>query len=99
MRRFVDAWLPVGRNVQRYVPATRLLLGVCPEGITRRQSRPPADGSCMDEQPPMSEDLHDNLPPDPGLRRVMKWVFGALVLTVLVAVLVVEFTLRWFGHP
>lgn len=47
----------------------------------------------------MADDLHNKSQTDPGLRRVMKWVFGALVLTVLLAVLVVEFTLRWFGHP
>ena len=34
---------------------------------------------------------------DPDLRRLLKWVFGALVLTVLFAILVVEITLRWFG--
>jgi hypothetical protein len=34
---------------------------------------------------------------DPGLRRLMKWVFGALVLTVIFAILVVELTLRWFN--
>jgi hypothetical protein len=47
----------------------------------------------------MADDPHNKSQTDPGLRRVMKWVFGALVLTVLLAVLVVEFTLRWFGHP
>ena len=47
----------------------------------------------------MAEDLPNQPQADPGLRRVMKWVFAALVLTVLLAVLVVEFTLRWFGHP
>ena len=35
---------------------------------------------------------------DPGLRRMLIWVFGALILTVLAAILVVEFTLRWFGE-
>jgi hypothetical protein len=35
---------------------------------------------------------------DPDLRRMMKWVFGALILTVAVAILVVEVTLRWFGE-
>jgi hypothetical protein len=35
---------------------------------------------------------------DPGLGRMMKWVFGALILTVAVAILVVEMTLRWFGE-
>jgi hypothetical protein len=35
---------------------------------------------------------------DPGLRRMLIWVFGALILTVLAAVLAVEFTLRWFGE-
>jgi hypothetical protein len=34
---------------------------------------------------------------DPDFRRMLKWVFGALVLTVLFAILVVEITLRWFG--
>jgi hypothetical protein len=34
---------------------------------------------------------------DPDLRRMLKWVFGALILTVLFAILVVEITLRWFG--
>jgi hypothetical protein len=33
---------------------------------------------------------------DPGLRRLMTWVFAALVLTLLFAILVVELTLRWF---
>jgi len=47
----------------------------------------------------MADELYDKSRADPGLRRVMKWVFGALVLTVLLAVLVVELTLRWFGHP
>jgi hypothetical protein len=37
-------------------------------------------------------------PADPGLRRMLIWVFGALILTVLAAILVVEFTLRWFGE-
>jgi hypothetical protein len=36
-------------------------------------------------------------PVDPGLRRIMKWVFAALILTVLFAILVVELTLRWFA--
>jgi hypothetical protein len=47
----------------------------------------------------MSDNPQNQSNADPDLRRVMKWVFGALVLTVLLAVLVVEFTLRWFGHP
>jgi hypothetical protein len=34
---------------------------------------------------------------DPGLRRMLKWVFAALILTVLFAVLVVELTLRWLN--
>lgn len=37
-------------------------------------------------------------PADAGLRRMLIWVFGALILTVLAAILVVEFTLRWFGE-
>lgn len=42
----------------------------------------------------------DQLPPpavDRGLRRMLTWVFAALVLTVLFAFLVVEITLRVFG--
>ena len=35
---------------------------------------------------------------DPSLRRVMKWVFAALIATVVLAILVVEFTLRWLGE-
>ncbi len=33
---------------------------------------------------------------DKGLRKLLTWVFTALVLTVLFAILVVELTLRWF---
>ncbi len=29
---------------------------------------------------------------------MMTWVFGALILTVLFAILVVELTMRWFGE-
>ena len=35
---------------------------------------------------------------DTGLRRLMIWVFGALIVTVVFAILVVEFTLRYFGE-
>jgi hypothetical protein len=34
-------------------------------------------------------------PPDGGLRSMLKWVFGALIITVLFGVLIVELTLRW----
>ena len=37
-------------------------------------------------------------PADSGLRRMLIWVFAALILTVVAAILVVEFTLRWFGE-
>jgi hypothetical protein len=37
-------------------------------------------------------------PADTGLRRLMIWVFGALIVTVVFAILVVEFTLRYFGE-
>lgn len=33
---------------------------------------------------------------DKGLRKLLTWVFTALVVTVLFAILVVELTLRWF---
>ena len=41
---------------------------------------------------------HDKASADSGLRRMLIWVFGALIVTVLFAILVVEFTLRWFGE-
>jgi hypothetical protein len=47
----------------------------------------------------MADAPHNKSQADPGLRRMMKWVFGALVLTVLLAILVVEFILHWFGRP
>jgi hypothetical protein len=37
-------------------------------------------------------------PADSGLRKMMIWVFAALLVTVVAAILVVEFTLRWFGE-
>jgi hypothetical protein len=37
-------------------------------------------------------------PADSGLRKLMIWVFAALLVTVVAAILVVEFTLRWFGE-
>lgn len=33
---------------------------------------------------------------DKGLQKMLMWVFTALGLTVLFAILVVELTLRWF---
>jgi hypothetical protein len=45
----------------------------------------------------MATDPPEAPPPDEGLRRMLKWVFVVLILTVLFAVLVVEFTLRWFA--
>jgi hypothetical protein len=47
----------------------------------------------------MPDDPAPAAPPpiDPGLRRLLKWTFGALILTILFAILVVEITLRWFG--
>jgi hypothetical protein len=46
----------------------------------------------------MPDDPTKGAAADPDLRRVMKWVFAALILTVAAAILVVEFTLRWFGE-
>jgi hypothetical protein len=40
----------------------------------------------------------ENPSADTGLRRLMIWVFGALIVTVVFAILVVEFTLRYFGE-
>ena len=47
-----------------------------------------------------SPDRNDSRPPsdaDEGLRRMLTWVFVVLVLTVLFALLAVEFTIRWFA--
>jgi hypothetical protein len=45
----------------------------------------------------MATDPPEAPPADDGLRRMLKWVFVVLVLTVLFAVVVVEFTLRWLS--
>ncbi len=34
---------------------------------------------------------------DEGLRRMLKWVFIVLILTVLFALAAVELTMRWFS--
>jgi hypothetical protein len=34
---------------------------------------------------------------DKGLRRMLTWVFVALILTVLFAFVAVELTIRWFS--
>lgn len=36
---------------------------------------------------------------DTDYRRLMKWVFIALIVVVTLAIVVVELTLRWFGAP
>jgi hypothetical protein len=36
-------------------------------------------------------------PADEGLRRMLKWVFVVLILTIIFALVVVEVTLRWFA--
>jgi hypothetical protein len=43
---------------------------------------------------PVDPEQHQSV--DRGLSRMLKWVFGALVITVLFGVLVVELTMRWF---
>ena len=35
---------------------------------------------------------------DPGLRRMIKWVIVALIVTVALALIVVELTMRWFNR-
>jgi hypothetical protein len=47
-----------------------------------------------------SSNGNESRPPsdaDEGLRRMLTWVFVVLVLTVLFALLAVEFTIRWFA--
>ena len=46
----------------------------------------------------MPDDHSKPVAADPDLRRMIKWVFVALILTVAVAILVVEVTLRSFGE-
>lgn len=45
----------------------------------------------------MATDQPDTPGSDEGLRRMLKWVFVVLIVTVLFAVVVVEVTLRWFS--
>jgi hypothetical protein len=45
----------------------------------------------------MPTDPPEAPPADEGLRRMLKWVFVVLIATVLFALVVVEFTLRWFS--
>jgi hypothetical protein len=45
----------------------------------------------------MTTDPPEAPPADDGLRRMLKWVFVVLILTVLFAVVVVEVTLRWLS--
>jgi hypothetical protein len=35
---------------------------------------------------------------DPGLRKLLTWVVIVLVLTLVLAAVVVEVTIRWFGQ-
>jgi hypothetical protein len=60
---------------------------------------PPPTASAPNEA---ATSARDDRPAEPGptvdrdLRRMLTWVFGALILTVLFSILVVEVTLRWF---
>jgi hypothetical protein len=45
----------------------------------------------------MTDDPTAQSASDPGLRRMMKWVFIALIAVLALAIVVVETTLRWFG--
>jgi hypothetical protein len=45
----------------------------------------------------MATDRPDPPARDEGLRRMLKWVFVALVLSVLFGAVVVELTIRWFS--
>jgi hypothetical protein len=46
----------------------------------------------------MNENQKTSSAADPGLRKMLKWVIIALVLTLALATVVVEITLRWFGQ-
>jgi hypothetical protein len=45
----------------------------------------------------MNEPQKTSSTADPGLKKMLTWVFVALLLTVALAAVVVEVTLRWFG--
>ena len=59
---------------------------------------PGSEPGCRITHIKMTTDPPAAPPPDEGLRRKLKWAFVVLILTVLFAVLVVEFTLRWFDR-
>jgi len=63
-----------------------------PPAVAELDHLPPSDASSM------PDDQSKPAAADPDLRRMMKWVLAALILTVAVAILVVEVTLRWFGE-
>ena len=46
----------------------------------------------------MSEHNSSSSNGDPGLRRMLKWVAIAFIVTLAFAILVVEITLRWFNR-
>lgn len=46
----------------------------------------------------MNESEKTSSPADPGLRKMLTWVIVALILTLALATVVVEVTLRWFGQ-
>jgi hypothetical protein len=46
----------------------------------------------------MNESQKTSPAADPGLRKLLTWVVIALVLTLALAAIVVEITVRWFGQ-
>jgi hypothetical protein len=46
----------------------------------------------------MNESQKTSSAADPGLRKMLTWVFIVLVLTLALAAVVVDLTLRWFGQ-
>jgi hypothetical protein len=46
----------------------------------------------------MNESQKTSSAADPGLRKILTWVVIALVLTLALAAIVVEITVRWFGQ-
>ena len=46
----------------------------------------------------MNESQKTSSAADPGLRKMLTWVIVALILTLALATVVVELTVRWFSQ-
>jgi hypothetical protein len=76
---------PLSRSARTVVRTNHPYNDDVPSEATERHLEQPPDRAPERQQPT-----------DRGLHIMLKWVFGALIVTVLFSVLVVELTLRWF---